>query len=189
MMLVPTKRTLLSTKRMSVVHVDHEHLQDEEDGAVSGQAAERAGLATVPCWVREYSDADAYMQLVLCNTQSELHALEEGKHAAESGMELKAYAKVSGKKQTTLFARVAAYRVMADSDIGIDDAQKTWSNLAEIHAAPEWLWPALVSQMVGDSWTSAETLSANRFCNRLFRFVFFLNLRRSPHVSPHTAHG
>ena len=29
------------------------------------------------------SDEQAYMELVLCNTQSELHPLEEGKHAAE----------------------------------------------------------------------------------------------------------
>jgi hypothetical protein len=63
-------------------------------------AAERIGLPEVPCWVREMSDDDAYMQLVLCNTQSELHPLEEGKHAAESGMDLKAYAEASMKATT-----------------------------------------------------------------------------------------
>jgi hypothetical protein len=134
------------------------------------KAAERAGLASVPCWVREYSDADAYMQLVLCNTQSELHALEEGKHAAESGMDLKAYAEASGKAYDNLYKKLRAYIVFAvchvandyqpeafgdgiimrPSGLDVSRLRESWRNLAEIHAAPEWLWPALVSQMVGD---------------------------------------
>lgn len=79
------------------------------------------------------------------NTQSELHALEEGKHAAESGMDLKAYAEAAGKARKTLTTKVLAYRVWAVADIGHEQAQEHWSSLAEIHAAPQWLWPALVA--------------------------------------------
>ncbi len=90
---------------------------------------------------------------MLCNTQSELHPLEEGKHAAESGMDLKAYAAASGKVYRTLHTKTMAWKVMAVSDIGNDVAQAVWSSLAEIHAAPQWLWPALVEKMTSEAWT------------------------------------
>lgn len=135
-----------------------------DDGAfqiISGHhrwmAAQKAGLTEIPCWVREMSDADAYMQLVLCNTQSELHPLEEGKHAAESAMDLKAYAEQSGKAQTTLRNKLMAWRVATESHVGFDKVRDCWRNLAEIHAAPEWLWSALVNQMLADQWTVAKT--------------------------------
>lgn len=35
-------------------------------------AAKRSGLATVPCWVRDMDDHEAFMQLVLSNAQGEL---------------------------------------------------------------------------------------------------------------------
>lgn len=120
-------------------------------------AAERAGLSEVPCWVRTMDDDEAYMQLVLCNTQSELHPLEEGKHAAQSGMDLKSYAEKAGKARTTLSTKVKSYRVMAVTDIGHDKARESWSQLAEIHAAPKWLWRAMVETMLNNSWTVAVT--------------------------------
>lgn len=126
------------------------------------KAAERANLPTVPCWVREMSDADAYMQLVLCNTQSELHPLEEGKHASESGMDLKAYCEASGKVYKTLYDKVRAWRVYSVvSDVlhmqNKEPARKAWRQLGDIDAAPRWLWSALVAQMIEASWTVAVT--------------------------------
>jgi ParB/RepB/Spo0J family partition protein len=118
-------------------------------------AAQQVGLITVPCWVRDYDDATAYMQLVLCNTQSELHPLEEGKHAAESGMDLKAYAAAVGKNEKTLHTKVRAWRVRSNLHVEIDNAD--WRNLAEIHAAPEWLWAALVERMLALGWTVVTT--------------------------------
>jgi hypothetical protein len=76
--------------------------------------------------VRDLSDADAYMQLVLCNTQSELHALEEGKHAAESGMDLRAYAEASGKGYDNLKIKARAYRVMSVGHVSPDQARDQW---------------------------------------------------------------
>ena len=103
------------------------------------------------------TDEQAYMELVLCNTQSELHPLEEGKHAAESGMDLKAYAEASGKVRKTLSNKVMAWRVLSVADVGHELVRDSWSQLAEIHAAPQWLWTALVQQMIADSWTVATT--------------------------------
>ena len=120
-------------------------------------AAQQAGLAEVPCWVREMTDDQAYMELVLCNTQSELHPLEEGKHAAESGMDLKAYAEWAGKDRSTLARKVMAWRVLAVCHVAHTEVSECWRNLAEIHAAPEWLWSGLVKAMVDGGWTVATT--------------------------------
>ena len=97
------------------------------------------------------------MELVLCNTQSELHPLEEGKHAAESGMDLKAYAEASGKVRKTLSDKVMAWRVWSVADIRHDGLRDSWSQLSVIHAAPNWLWSALVKQMVESGWTVQVT--------------------------------
>lgn len=44
-------------------------------------AARKAGLETVPCWVRDLDDDDeAYAQLALANTQTELSQIERGIH-------------------------------------------------------------------------------------------------------------
>ena len=63
-------------------------------------------------------------------------------------MDLKAYAEKSGKAQTTLHNRVTAFRVLRDSHVRIDLIRDNWRNLAEIHAAPNWLWKALVAEML-----------------------------------------
>ena len=145
-------------------------------------AAGQVPLSEVPCWVRPMDDAEAYMQLVLCNTQSELHPLEEGKHAAQSGMDLKAYAEASGKGYQGLYYKQRGYAVYhvvnedhedpslameyaaMDGDMELFNAidseyqkrcnemlaklRDNWRNLAEIHAAPNWLWKALVAVML-----------------------------------------
>lgn len=120
-------------------------------------AAARAGISEVPCWVREMSDEDAFMALVLENTQSELHPLEEGKHAAASGMDLKAYAEKVGKARTTLSDKVKAFRVLSVTHVRHADIRDRWRCLAEIHAAPSWLWRALVDELVAAEWTVERT--------------------------------
>lgn len=45
------------------------------------QAANQAKLDTVPCWVRDMGDDEAYMALVTSNSQGELSPLEIGMHA------------------------------------------------------------------------------------------------------------
>ena len=87
-------------------------------------------------------------ELLSVSTQSELHPLEEGKHAAQSGMDLKAYAEASGKGYRNLVYKKDAYQVMAVAHVCNTDIRDNWRNLAEIHAAPNWLWKALVAEML-----------------------------------------
>jgi len=65
-----------------------------------------------------------------------------GCHAAQSGMDLKAYAELAGKVYRTLYDKVHAFRVLSVLHMQNEDAKSYWRNLAEIHSAPEWLWPA-----------------------------------------------
>ena len=120
-------------------------------------AAKQSGIDVIPCWIKDLTDEQAYMELVLCNTQSELHPLEEGKHAAESGMDLKAYAERAGKDRSTLARKVMAWRVLAVCHVAHTEVSECWRNLAEIHAAPQWLWSALVQQMIEGGWTVQVT--------------------------------
>jgi len=119
-------------------------------------AAQKAGLDHVPCWVREMTDDEAYMELVRCNTQSELHPLEEGKHAAQSGMDLKSYAERAGKGYQGLYYKQRAFSVYHVVN-GKSEMRDSWRNLSEIHAAPQWLWPDMVFAMLEGKWTVAVT--------------------------------
>ena len=98
------------------------------------------------------------MALVLANTQGELHPLEEGLHALGSGLSVRAYAERVGRKPTPIAMRMQAARVVqACSDIGTAALKDRWNQLAEIHAAPSWLWPALATELVARGWTVEAT--------------------------------
>ena len=108
----------------------------------------------------------AYMELVLCNTQSELHPLEEGKHAAESGMDLKAYVKASNPglnddqlkaKYRTLYDKVLAWKVWSVLHVQNEATRDAWRNLTAIASAPAWLHNALHKQMIESGWTVQVT--------------------------------
>lgn len=123
-------------------------------------AGKQAGLTELPCWVREMSDEDAYMQLVLCNTQSELHPLEEGIHAIGSGMKQADYVREIGKAQQTVSHRWRAAEVFTPCGVKFESVKDSWRNLAEIHSAPRWAWSALVERMAADGWTVELTRKA-----------------------------
>ena len=113
---------------------------------------------------------------------------EEGKHAAESGMDLKAYAEMVGKKRTTLQDKMYAYEVMRSvPDVRHKDLCDNWSQLTVIHAAPSWLWYALVQQMIEDSWTVAATREkVASFYSLAWRVLSVAHMR---HESPHWSAG
>ena len=129
-------------------------------------AAQQAGIDSIPCWIKDLTDEQAYMELVLCNTQSELHPLEEGKHAAESKMDLKAYVKASNPglnddqlkaKYKTLYDKVQAWRVWSVLLKQNEATRDAWRGLAIIAAAPSWLHIALSNQMIDSGWTNTVT--------------------------------
>ncbi len=130
------------------------------------EAAKRAGLKEVPCWVREMSDEEAFMQLVLSNAQGELSPLEVGLHAlravplAEGGRGKKGglteYATRIGRDK----GNVSRYRDGAevfeairnccnDTTVFLDKAQ----HLAAIHQADRRAWPALVAALLSKDWS------------------------------------
>lgn len=125
-------------------------------------AAERAGLGEVPCWVREMDDATAYMELVRANAQGELSPLERGIHALHAienkiHPDVKAYAESVGRKRTTVHNEIYAASVaMAVPHVG-NDISSHYKSFVEIHAAPSWLWPALVQRMTQDGMTVDAT--------------------------------
>jgi protein gp37/ParB-like chromosome segregation protein Spo0J len=123
------------------------------------EAAKRVGLKTLPCWVRDLDDAEAYMLLVTSNAQSELTPIERGMHALRAkaqGIDVKAYAAKVGRKHQAVLEEVWAASVAdsADKHVLVGDHFRT---LAVIHAAPSWLWPALVEAMVAGGWTVEMT--------------------------------
>ena len=79
-----------------------------------------------------------------------LHPLEEGKHAAESGMDLKAYAAASGKEYVSLHDKVKAWRVYSPV-MHVHKAPAEFRHLTAIHGAPSWLWGALVEKMTSEA--------------------------------------
>lgn len=65
-------------------------------------AAKRAGLDSVPCWVRTISDGEAFMLLATSNEQSDMTPLEWGMHALNYQGKLKEYAAIVGKAESSL---------------------------------------------------------------------------------------
>jgi ParB/RepB/Spo0J family partition protein len=120
-------------------------------------AALLAGLTEVPCWVREHDDEAAYMVLVKSNAQGELSRLEQGMHALNSGMDIKAYAKSVGRKRTTVQDEVSAAEVARGVLDIRHDLLQHFSQLVAIHTARSWLWPTLASAMLGKGWTVGKT--------------------------------
>lgn len=130
------------------------------------EAANRAGLDRVPCWVREMDDEAAYMALVTSNSQGELSPLEIGMHAlhcvslskggAGKTGGLSAYAAKVGKSGAHITQVVNAARVAkALTQVkGLEDKTK---HLSAIHALPESCWQPAVEAMLAKKWSAKET--------------------------------
>jgi site-specific DNA-methyltransferase (adenine-specific) len=136
------------------------------------EAARRAGLTEVPTWVRDMDDEEAFMQLVLSNTQGELSPLEIGMHAlkgvplAEGGRGLAggltAYAERIGMARSGLsmlrIAAAVAHETRHTCD-GFQLADRT-RHLYEVSKAPRTVQTTLVAALLKNSWTVAETKAA-----------------------------
>jgi ParB/RepB/Spo0J family partition protein len=127
------------------------------------EAAKRAGLTEVPCWVREMDDDEAFMQLVLGNTQGELSPLEIGMHAlkavplaqGKSGGGLKAYAERLGRTGEYVGQLRSAAAVVASlPNLSLEVADRA-KHLYEISKAPRETWSALVDSLVKRAWSLA----------------------------------
>ena len=91
------------------------------------------------------------MALVQCNTHGELTPLERGMHALRSNLSVRAYAEKVGRAHKTVDHEVRAAKVLsACANVGTPPNHVA---LSEIHAAPSWLWPALVAAATAEEWT------------------------------------
>ena len=125
-------------------------------------AAREAGFKEVPAWVREMDDAEAFMQLLLCNAQGQLHPLEKGEHARlavdKGGMKLADYARGINENEDTvknwfLAARVAQKRC---TDTPFESILPYMKHLRLIHSANHDTWAEWVEQLLHEKWTVEE---------------------------------
>ena len=127
------------------------------------QAANQASLETVPCWVRDMGDEEAYMALVTSNSQGELSPLEMGTHAEQAtdkgkwGRSVSAYAKTIGRSQGTVKDWVCAARVAKVSGQPLTSLSDKTQHLATIHGLPESCWQVAVETMLAGGWSAKET--------------------------------
>lgn len=129
------------------------------------EAARMAGLTEIPCWVKDLDDAEAFMQLVLSNTQGELSPLEIGMHAlravpraqGRAGAGLAAYAERIGITPAYVGQIRSAAEVMTsllNSSLEVLDKAK---HFYEVSKAPRAVWDQLVAAMLAGGWTVADT--------------------------------
>jgi ParB family transcriptional regulator, chromosome partitioning protein len=136
-------------------------------------AARRAGLAQIPAWVREMDETAAFMQLVLANAQGELSPLERGLHAlaaTEAGQKVRDYALQVGRSKSMVQVEVSAARVALSTQVDKTKLVSCAKHLAEIHAAPQHCWTALVERMIENDWTVEEAKRGIAFCARPVRY-------------------
>jgi hypothetical protein len=85
--------------------------------------------------------------------QGELTPLERGTHALRSGMDVKAYAATVGRARSTVHQEVYAAEVASAVPHMWNEIPDRTRHLAELHAAPSWLWAALVAQLITRAWS------------------------------------
>jgi site-specific DNA-methyltransferase (adenine-specific) len=131
------------------------------------EAAKRAGIADLPCWVRDMDDEAAYMALVTSNSQGELSPLEIGMHALHcvalgSGGRgqkggLSAYAEKVGKHKDTISTARMAAAVFQKLSAYTDGLHDKVYHLAAIHGLPRECWQSAVEAMLAGGWSAKET--------------------------------
>jgi DNA modification methylase/ParB-like chromosome segregation protein Spo0J len=132
------------------------------------QAAIKAGLDSVPCWITEMDDDTAYMELVKANNQGELLALEIGIHALEmvgkaqgvKGSGLKSYADEIGKSKDSLGEWVNAAKVYSSLIGTCRQVQDKPRHLYEISKADSEHWQLLTDLLIKCDWSVKDVQSA-----------------------------
>ena len=134
-------------------------------------AAMKAGIETLPCWVEEMDDETAYMELVKANNQGELLALEIGIHAlatvnnkTKKGGGVRAYAAEIGKGEDALKQWIGGadvYGTLCETSRTNELHNKT-SHLYEISKAPQHTWQILADLLIKCDWSVSE--STDTFC-------------------------
>lgn len=135
------------------------------------EAATRCSLDSVPCWVRDMDDDEAFMTLILANTQGELSRIERATHAYQAGERgtrlgrgqkggLSEYARQLDLAQQRVSEQYAVgelverYRTSGTFAMLVE--RDPYSQLIEITKAPA-ARETLIDCMLGAGWTVADT--------------------------------
>ena len=140
-------------------------------GHTRRMAAEQAGVDSLPCWVREMTDEEAFLELVRANNQGELSPLEIGMHALRAvelsvggaGNEggLSAYAGSIGRSQGYVSQVRAAAKVISRlMGFNVANLLKKSQHLYSISRAPETDWQWLVELLIERDWSVKATEAA-----------------------------
>jgi site-specific DNA-methyltransferase (adenine-specific) len=135
------------------------------------EAASRAGVDVAPAWVNEDMDDDeAFMQLVLSNSQGELSSLEIGMHALKAvplGKRgrgnlggIADYSRRIGWSDDSVRQWRAAAEVASENPDTCRDFTDRARNLFEISKARREVWHLLVDALKSKEWTVAQTAAA-----------------------------
>jgi N6-adenosine-specific RNA methylase IME4 len=121
------------------------------------EAAKRAGLTEVPCFVRDELDEEAaYMVLATANAQGELSPLEEGIHFNGSGMGVREYARMTGQAASGVTYKSQAGKVFSQLNTESDMRDKT-QHLAAIHSLPQECWKDCAEHMLAKGLSAKDT--------------------------------
>ena len=132
------------------------------------EAAKRAELSELPCWVRsDLDEENAYMLLATDNNQGELSPLEIGKHAlnyvpkATGGRGQKGglseYAGKLGKNHKTIREYKSAAEVAQNLGVNPQVLLNKAQHLSAIHSLPESCWQEAVNTVLKKDWSAKET--------------------------------
>ena len=147
-------------------------------------ACAKAGLDKILAWVAfDMTEEEAHTLLLLENDQSELSALEKGKHAYEH---IELYGKSDGGRGNTGGIREYARRHNYNSD----EIVRQWMSayevvlktaklfgslsptvLYEISKAPEAAWPALCKYAEAEEWTVETTKTATKKVSQILNIL------------------
>lgn len=132
------------------------------------EAAKRAGIDELPCFVREdIGEEEAYMVLATANAQGELSPLEIGMHAlhyvgkSKGGRGQKGglseYAERIGQSKQRIAVCKDAAEVAEKLSIQVDGLLDKANHLAAIHKLPEAAWSVAAEAMLKGEWSAKET--------------------------------
>ena len=134
------------------------------------EACRRVGMEKILAWVnKDLSDEKAHSLLLLENDQSELSALEKGKHAYDHiqkfdsvggrGMTggVSDYAREHGLERIYVLRWIGAYKVVKTCTNGTGLENISYRVLYEISKSLRLAWKPLVKTAIDESWTVAQT--------------------------------
>jgi len=130
-------------------------------------ACQKSEITEIPAWVKEFTDEEAYMQLLLCNSQGETTPLERGIHAlncetlSKGGRGnkggLSAYAETLGVSEATVRQIRGAAEIVGKVVVDYELCTTKTQQLYHLTKLPEHCWQDAVDLMLKKKWSAKDT--------------------------------